>query len=55
MDEGLKIKYSTYLPVKAIQAVKNLAHVKGVSASAVIEAAIEKCIPDKFWPESEEE
>jgi len=42
-------KYSTYLTVEAIQAVKNLAHAKGISANYIIEAAIKKCIPERFF------
>ncbi len=47
-------KYSTYLRADVIQAVKNFAHAKSVSANCVIEAALEKCIHEKYWPEKEE-
>ncbi len=53
MSEKRK-KYSTYLKADVIQAVKNFAHAKSISASAVIEAALEKCIHEKYWPEKEE-
>jgi len=48
MSEERK-KYSTYLTAETIQAVKNFAHGKGVSANYVIEAAIKKCIPERFF------
>jgi len=51
---GENKKYSTYLPIDVIQAIKNIAHAKGVSASYVIEAAARKVIPEKYWPSKEE-
>lgn len=42
-------KYSTYLTAEAKQAVKNFAHDKKVAANRVIEAALKKCIPEKYW------
>lgn len=47
MSEERK-KYSTYLTAETIQAVKNFAHGKGVSANYVIEEAIKKCIPERY-------
>ena len=47
-------KYSTYLKAEVIQAVKNLAHAKSIAANRVIEAALEKCIHEKYFPEKEQ-
>ena len=46
-----RIKYSTYIACDVVQAVKNFAHIKGVSANYVIEAALRKCLPEKYYPE----
>ena len=48
-----RVKYSTYIAGNLAQAVKNLAHAKGVSANYVIEAALRKCIPEKYYPVDE--
>jgi len=42
-------KYSTYLPIDVIRAIKKIAHAKDVSANHVIEAAIKKCIPERYF------
>jgi hypothetical protein len=50
--ESDKLKYSTYIHKDVVEAIRNLAHAKKVSAGYVIEAAIKKCIPEKYFPES---
>lgn len=49
-EESLKnIKYSTYLSRETLAALKNLAKIKKVSASFVIESALRKLIPAKYY------
>jgi len=43
------IKYSTYLPKDVIEAVKRIASHKGVPANFVIESALRRVIPEKFF------
>jgi len=52
-NEIERVKYSTYIAEDIAQAVKNLAHAKGVKANCVIEAALRKCIPEKYYPVEE--
>ena len=47
-----RIKYSTYLEQQVAEAIRNFAHAKKVSAGYVIEAAIKKCIPEKYFHEN---
>ena len=53
-QEDKKVKYNTYIPNDVVQALKNLAHKKRVSACYVIESAIRKCIPEKYFHDSED-
>jgi hypothetical protein len=47
-----RVKYSTYIEKQVAGAIRNFAYTKKVSAGYVIEAAIKKCIPEKYFPES---
>jgi len=48
MSEERK-KYSTYLTAETIEAVKNFAHAKKVPARHVIEQALLRCIPERYF------
>ncbi len=50
-NEVDRVKYSTYISIDILRAVKNLAHTKGVTANQVVEAALRKCLPEKYYPE----
>lgn len=52
MSNNEKVKYSIYIAAEVVEAIKNIAHDKKVSAGYVIEAAARKCIPEKYFPES---
>jgi hypothetical protein len=51
-NELTRIKYSTYIEKQIADAIRDFAHDKKVSAGYVIEAAIRKCIPEKYFPAS---
>jgi len=44
-----KIKYSSYLPVHIVAALKCFAGYKDVPAAEVIKQALVKCIPERFF------
>ncbi len=49
-NELTRIKYSTYIENQIAEAIRDFAHDRKVSAGYVIEAAIRKCLPQKYFP-----
>lgn len=47
--ENKKQKYTTYFAKDTLMALKRFAVEKQIPIYAVIEAALKKCIPEKYW------
>jgi hypothetical protein len=47
--EEKKIKYTTYLTREAVKALKRFAVEKEINDYEVIEAALRRAIPEKYW------
>jgi hypothetical protein len=49
MAEKEKVKYTTYLTREAVKALKRIAVEKEINDYEVIEAALRRAIPEKYW------